>query len=258
MQVWRVIWAQGAPAMKNLIHWDFRLWMLQVILKKYSFPDRWLLNVFSVTCTERKTHYIVFSVFVKQPTSLSRLAFTCSGLSDMTKSLVVSTEGATPSVSGANWTFLSISFTVLLLEQRKQRKNVEIINAYKVLRLIFSHWLRWAETHRLRTLPSWLSALNALISNSTAHCYRRREKRCHHPVMCSPHQYRFGSSVRILPCRHRGALAGEPLSKAGCQETEKTKTRQSVSNQYISPSAFTYMMLFVQTRDYMHFTLKMR
>lgn len=38
----------------------------------------------------------------------------CSGLSERTKSLVVSTDGATPSESGANWTFLIISFTVLL------------------------------------------------------------------------------------------------------------------------------------------------
>lgn len=93
-----------------------------------------------------------------------------------------------------------------------------------------TYFLTRTETHRLRTLLSWLSALNALISNSTAHCYRGREKRRHHAAMCSLHQYRFVSSVRTLPCRHHGALAGEPLSKAGCQETEKTQ-RQSVSSQ---------------------------
>lgn len=54
------------------------------------------------------------SVSLTTPTSLSRLAWTCRGLSDITKSRVVSTEGAVPSDSGAYWTFLSISFTELL------------------------------------------------------------------------------------------------------------------------------------------------
>ena len=85
------------------------------------------------------------------------------------------------------------------------------------------HFTLHDETHRLRILASWLSALNALISNSTAHCCRRRrrEKRCHHPVMCS--LYHFDSSVRFLPCRHHGPLAEGPLSKAGCQGTVITK-----------------------------------
>lgn len=87
------------------------------------------------------------------------------------------------------------------------------------------------ETHRLRILASWLSALNALISNSTAHCCRRREKRCHHPVTCSRHH--FDSSVTFLPCRHHGPLAEGPLSKAGCQGT--VTTTQHVS-QWISLS----------------------
>lgn len=47
-------------------------------------------------------------------TSLSRLAWTCRGLSDITKSRVASTEGAVPSESGAYWTFRSINFTELL------------------------------------------------------------------------------------------------------------------------------------------------
>lgn len=57
---------------------------------------------------------------VETPTSLSRLALTWSGLSDMTKSRVVSTEGAAPSPSGAYWTFLSISFTVLLSDREEE------------------------------------------------------------------------------------------------------------------------------------------
>lgn len=57
---------------------------------------------------------VIFPV-LQEPTSLSRVALTCSGFSDMRKSLVVSTQGASPSFSGAYWTFLIISFTVLLL-----------------------------------------------------------------------------------------------------------------------------------------------
>lgn len=104
-----------------------------------------------------------------------------------------------------------------------QRREVEkcLGEAYRLI-LTVSVLRRMNPTHRLRTLASWLSALNALISNSTAHCYRRREKkRRHHPAMCSLHHHE--SSVRFLPCRHHGALAEEPLSKAGCRETEGHK-----------------------------------
>lgn len=78
------------------------------------------------------------------PTSLSKLALTCSGLSDMTKSLVVSTEGAIPSPSGAYCTFLSISFTVLLLYQRGPKAStLDIVHFQLCSRLLPSDRTRW-------------------------------------------------------------------------------------------------------------------
>lgn len=87
---------------------SFVLWLIQEIL--FFKKGTWNLRQTVVTlCRELFT-------------SLSRLALTCSGLSDMTKSWLVSTEGAAPSLSGANWTFLSISATELLLD-RNTAKN---------------------------------------------------------------------------------------------------------------------------------------
>lgn len=106
----------------------------------------------------------------------------------MTKSLVVSTEGAIPSPSWAYCTFLSISFTVLLLYQRGQSIHIRLISFTSSCVPTSYRPIRPADTHRLRTLASWLSALNALISNSTAHCCRRGQTRMlHQPVRHSCH-----------------------------------------------------------------------
>ena len=78
---------------------------------------------------------------LKQPTSLSRLALTCSGLSDITNSLVVSTEGASPSPSGAYWTFLSIRFTELLLDKaEKTCGNNNLQSLCETYCLILTHY----------------------------------------------------------------------------------------------------------------------
>lgn len=63
---------------------------------------------------------------IQKLTSLSRETLTFSGLSDMTKSLLISTEGGTPWSSGAYWTFLTISFTVLLLDQPQITNEAEM------------------------------------------------------------------------------------------------------------------------------------
>lgn len=59
----------------------------------------------------------LLKINIKQLTSLSREALMMRGLSDMTKSLLISTEGGGAWVSGAYWTFLIISFTELLLDK---------------------------------------------------------------------------------------------------------------------------------------------
>lgn len=45
------------------------------------------------------------------------------GLSDMTKSLLTSTDGGGPWVSGAYWTFLIISFTELLSDEQRRDQS---------------------------------------------------------------------------------------------------------------------------------------
>lgn len=55
-------------------------------------------------------------------TSLSRLASRCKGLSDMTKSRVVDTEGAGPSCSGAYCTLRMARATVLLGGEERERE----------------------------------------------------------------------------------------------------------------------------------------
>lgn len=63
-----------------------------------------------------------------KPTCFSNLASICSGLSDMRKSRVVSTQGAGPSFSGAYWTLRIIKRTELLMvgEGNKAHIIVEI------------------------------------------------------------------------------------------------------------------------------------
>lgn len=184
-------------------------------------------------CAGRKCqNHVVFWVFVQHLTSLSRLALTWSGLSDMTKSLVVSTEGATPSPSGAYWTFLSISFTMLLDRANNQIKN------WNLKRLIFFHsatvlrlfkgkcsW-RWTpQASRWDSPFAYFSvlALSAERLDLKLHgTLLQKKKREEVSPSCDCSLHHFDSSVRFLPCRHHGPLAEGPLSKAGCQGTVTT------------------------------------
>lgn len=122
------------------------------------------------------------------------------------------------------WSVLDLPEHQLHCAPDEQRKREEWKIFSSQLGKDLKPW-RINPSHRLRTLASWLSALNALISNSTAHCYRRREKKNHHPVTSQLHHHE--SSVRFLPCQHHGALAEEPLSKVGCRETEKQRNAVS-------------------------------
>lgn len=134
-------------------------------------------------------------------TSLSRLVLTWRGLSDITKSRLISTEGARPSDSGANWTFLITSFTELLhiynicsigdrtpgttCGQNPCCGDSPAGYSGDELQKSCYHFLICAIwSHRLRTLVSWLSALNALISNSTAHCCRDTKQRRRRSHVC--------------------------------------------------------------------------
>lgn len=89
--------------------------------------------------------------------------------------------------------------------------------------------IRPADAHRLRTLASWLSALNALISNSTAHCCRRGETRMlHQPVRRSCHRCWLVSLNLTFPtslgagwrATEHGRLSGN------CKEEKQTSSTE--------------------------------
>lgn len=163
-------------------------------------------------------------VWLTTPTSLSRLAWTCRGLSDITKSRVASTEGAVPSESGAYWTFLSISFTELL-SHTAWSQQIKVWWRSSSLSDSTICELNVNSAHRLRILASWLSALNAQISNSTAHCCRGREKENKRALgdVLAYTAHTLYAATTFSPCQHRVVLAAGPLSKAGCWETGEEK-----------------------------------
>lgn len=141
-------------------------------------------------------------------TSLSRVAWTCRGLSDITKSRVVSTEGACPSESGAYWTFLSINFTELL----SQTVEVSKLKSGEDNLQVTQREPNLNSTHRLRILPSWLSALNAQISNSTAHCCKGRVEE---------DKWALGSNLHSLSKSSHHCLTLPTSCGAGWRATEQ-------------------------------------
>lgn len=109
---WDIVFLMSYSLMNDLLHGQKQFTACIVLLP----GSKYIFKLFPMTIWITSVDWtVVISGGATYCTSLSRLASRWRGLSDMTKSRVVDTEGAGPSCSGAYCTLRMARATVLLL-----------------------------------------------------------------------------------------------------------------------------------------------